>query len=363
MGWGNSINRTANKMRNQLTRRPIILFFGIFFFVTLALVVLKMTNRPAGPSPEFSVSKNQIGHEAASSDIAIVSIGRLSGEFSDRKLKDDYYLSSAEKDLIKNVSDSFHAKNKKVVVVLNIGGAVEVASWRDQADAILLAWQPGLEGGNAISDLLRGEVNPSGRLTSSFALNYEDDPSSKNFPGDPAISPAKVVYSEGIYLGYRYYTSFNVKPAYPFGYGLSYTQFSYSSLSVTQDSIAQEVEIAMDIRNSGPVPGKEVVELYISAPEKSMDKPMEELKAFAKTTLLKPGEFQHMVLKIPWGELASFEPETSSWVAEEGTYVVRVGASSENYIITGSFQLPQATIFQKLEPLLMPQQQIRELKR
>ncbi|MEO6904926.1 MAG: glycoside hydrolase family 3 protein, partial [Ginsengibacter sp.] len=199
---------------------------------------------PTPPITEYVVENSLITKEAANADIAVIAIGRNAGEGKDRKLEDDFNLSDTERALIQNVSNAFHALNKKVVVVLNIGGVIEVASWRDNADAILLAWQPGEEGGNAISALLNGKVNPSGRLATTFPINYDDEPSAKSFPGkefpEQASSglfgmksiPAEVIYDEGIYVGYRYFNTFNVKPAYEFGYGLSYTNFTFSNLKL-----------------------------------------------------------------------------------------------------------------------------------
>ena len=154
-------------------------------------------------------------------------------------MADDYELTSLEKDMIASVSDAFHAKHKPVIAVLNIGGVIDVPSFRDKVDAILLAWQPGQEGGNAIADVLSGKVNPSGKLATTFPESYNDVPSAKNFPGKEIpekatqgmmgkVIPAEVVYQEGVYVGYRYFNTFKVKPAYAFGYGLSYTNFSFS---------------------------------------------------------------------------------------------------------------------------------------
>jgi beta-glucosidase len=184
-------------------------------------------------------------------------------------------------------------QKKKVVVVLNIGGVIEVTSWRDNVDAILLAWQPGLEAGNAIADILSGKVNPSGRLATTFPIRYEDVPSSKNFPGkefpEQATGagfrrqvPAEVTYEEGIYVGYRYYNTFNVQPAYEFGHGLSYTDFTYSNLKLSSSSFNGKITARVTVTNSGKIPGKEVAQLYLSAPAQKLDKPAEELKAFAK---------------------------------------------------------------------------------
>ncbi len=200
---------------------------------------------PTPPVKEYMLNNDVAMQKAKDNDIAVIAIGRNAGEGRDRKLEDDFNLSDTERTLIKNVSNAFHAQNKKVVVVLNIGGVIEVASWRDNPDAILLAWQPGEEGGNAIAHLLNGDVNPSGKLATTFPVKYDDEPSANNFPGkefpEQATTgmfgmksiPAEVVYAEGIYVGYRYFTSFNVKPAYEFGYGLSYTNFTYSNLKLS----------------------------------------------------------------------------------------------------------------------------------
>jgi len=194
--------------------------------------------------PEMDVN-SLVNEEADGADAAIITIGRNAGEGADRKLINDYYLSDAEKGLITGVTNAFHAKGKKVVLILNIGGVIEVASWRDSVDGILLAWQPGLEAGNAIADVLSGKVNPSGKLATTFPVDYPDVPSAKNFPGKELPmptgqtanpmrgKPSEVTYQEGIYVGYRYYDSFKIKPAYEFGYGLSYTKFNLSDINVS----------------------------------------------------------------------------------------------------------------------------------
>ena len=209
--------------------------------------------RPLSPIQEYLAGNDALSKSAADADLAVIAIGRNAGEGRDRKVENDFNLSDTEKTLIKNVADAFHAKNKKVIVVLNIGGVIEVASWRDNVDAILLAWQPGLEGGNAIAALLSGKVNPSGKLAQTFPMSYDDVPSAKSFPGkefpDQATTgnfgmkqiPAESTYDDGIYVGYRYYTTYNVKPAYEFGYGLSYTTFSYSNLKLSSSTFSSKM--------------------------------------------------------------------------------------------------------------------------
>jgi beta-glucosidase len=313
------------------------------------------------PIPEMDVT-GVITKEAEGADAAIITIGRNAGEGADRKLENDYYLSDAEKELIKGVSTAFHAKGKKVVVILNIGGVIEVAGWRNNVDGILLAWQPGLEAGNAIADVLSGKVDPSGRLATTFAMDYKDEPSAKNFPGTPAEKPEQVVYHEGIYVGYRYFDAFKVKPAYEFGYGLSYTKFKFSDVKVSSPNFKVSISVKVTVKNTGDVAGKQVVQLYLSAPAKNIDKPEDELKAFAKTNLLEPGQSQFLVFTLHPLDLASFYTKRSAWIADAGEYKVKVGSSSRNIEETVSFKLGKPIVTEKVQPALVPQQVIKELK-
>ena len=326
------------------------------------------------PIPQMTVGDNDLQQYAADADIAVITIGRNAGEGADRKLADDYYLSVAEKTLIKNVSDAFHAKGKKVVVVLNIGGVIEVASWRDEVDATLLAWQPGLEAGNAITDVLSGKVNPSGKLATTFTKDYPDVPSAKNFPGkefpdqavkvgNRTIMPAEVTYEDGIYVGYRYYSTFKVEPAYEFGYGLSYTSFKYSGFKLNAPVFNGKLTASVTITNTGKVAGKEVAELYLSAPAAKLDKPVIELKGFAKTRLLKPGESQTLTFSINAKSLASYDTKQEAWVAESGNYTLSIGASSKDIKAAAKFNLAKELIVEKDEQALAPQVAINELKK
>jgi beta-glucosidase len=329
---------------------------------------------PTKPISEMDLEKTVLDRAAELNDVAVVSIGRNAGEGTDRKLADDYYFSEKEKQILRQVADAFHAKGKKLVVVLNVGGVVDVAQWRDLADAILLAWQPGLEGGNAIADVLAGKVNPSGKLATSFPASYNDVPSSKNFPGRefkdkpvpgmmgmPAFE-AEVVYEEGIYVGYRYYNTFNVKPAYEFGYGLSYTSFSYSDLKLSSKEFAGSLTATVTVTNTGKVAGKEAVQVYISAPAKKMDKPVAELKLFGKTRLLEPGQSETLTFVIGADALASFDTKSSAWIAEAGDYAVKIGASSADIRQSASFKLAKELIVEKTTRSLVPQVPINELK-
>ncbi len=324
------------------------------------------------PIPEKKHEMDILNQAAEESDLAILTLGRNAGEGQDRKVENDFNLSDDESMMISQVSDAFHKKGKKLIVVLNIGGVIEMASWRDKADAILLAWQPGLEGGNAIADVLSGKQNPSGKLATSFPMKYDDVSSSKSFPGrvlDPNApgnpmmgKPSEVIYEDGIYVGYRYYLSFHVKTAYPFGYGISYTQFKYSSLVLSSGSFRDHLQASVTVTNTGTVAGKEVVELYLSAPAGKINKPEEELKAFAKTRLLKPGESQTILLSLDASSLASFDTDLTRWVADAGTYQVKIGASAEDIKFTKDFTLGNKILLPQLNKVLVPQVEIKEIK-
>jgi beta-glucosidase len=328
---------------------------------------------PTPPILEFSASKEIITKAAANSDHAVISIGRNAGEGTDRAIEGNYYLTESEKTFIKNVADAFHAKNKKVIAVLNIAGPIDVTQWRDQVDAILLAWLPGLEGGNAITDVLTGKVNPSGKLATTFPAVYNDDPTAKNFPGKefrdrPALEifgqpnyDVEVVYEEGVYVGYRYYSTFGVKPAYEFGYGLSYTDFTYSDLKLSSGTFTDKITATVSVTNSGKVAGKEVVQLYISAPTNKLDKPATELKGFAKTNLLKPGESQTLTFTITLRDLTSYQTKTTSWVADAGSYTVKVG-TSQIVKQSATFKLAKEIVAEKTNKVLVSKVGINELK-
>ena len=309
---------------------------------------------------ELDLTKEQIAKEVPNSDVAVITLGRSGGE----GYENGYFPSSAnEINLIRNVCDAYHAAGKKVVVVLNVGGVCETASWRDYPDAILLAWQPGQEGGHAIADVLKGAVNPSGKLPDSFPLKVEDVPSAKSFPGEPADNPINSFYYEGIYTGYRYYDSFKVPVAYEFGFGLSYTTFEYSGLMLSSNNFEGKLTVSVMVKNSGKVAGKEVVQLYLSAPDAELEKPTEELKGFAKTNLLQPGESQQLTFDLDPRSLASFRSGISSWVADKGDYQVRIGASSKDIRLSATFNLPKELMVEKVHDVLYPNFAMKELSR
>lgn len=295
---------------------------------------------------DINFGKTYAEHRASVDDIAIMTIRRNAGEGSDRHNRPgDWSLSKGELNTMKNIADAFHAKGKKFIVVLNIGGVIETASWKDIPDAILLPWQPGEEGGNAIADMITGKVCPSGRLPMTFPIAYEDIPSSKNFPKDDnggVFDKSKSTigytkYEEGIWVGYRYFDTFHKPVSYPFGYGLSYTSFSFKGLKVNYGK--QLCKAVVTVTNTGKVAGKEVAQLYVAAPKGNLEKPGKELKAFAKTRVLQPGESQTLTMTFRPMDLASFDEGTNTWVLDPGSYQVMIGESVENIKLSSPMKI------------------------
>jgi beta-glucosidase len=296
--------------------------------------------------PESSVSLKAIERQAQDNDVAVLVLGRIAGEGADRVVPDDFELSSIEREMLQNISMNYHKAGKKVVVVLNTVGVIETASWKHLADAIVLPWAPGQEGAYAVADVLCGKVNPSGKLPTTFPINYMDTPSSKNFPYTWDMTQGRrgnrknvdfTDYEEGIWVGYRYFQTNNVEVSYPFGYGLSYTTFNYSKPKVKADKDGFTATIT--VTNTGKMAGREVVELYVAAPAGGLEKPARELKAFAKTKLLAPGESETLTMKVSAYELASFNEKTASWETAAGEYKVLFGASSADIHTTASFRM------------------------
>ena len=312
--------------------------------------------QPYNP-PEMVYTSAQLDQIGSNADLAIITIGRNSGEGRDRIEEDDFLLSPEEQEMIERTSQVFHGAGKQVIVVLNIGGVIETASWKKQPDAILLAWQGGQEGGNSVADILSGKLNPSGKLPMTFPVNLNDHASNANFPldgvpmsmfdmfsiGEEKPEAEKVKnqdytrYEEGIYVGYRHFDKANLDVSYPFGFGLSYTDFEYGTMEVTE--LNDTITIRVSVQNTGDLAGKEVVQVYTSMPNSTIDRPDQELKAFAKTRNLEPGETEDMVLHIPVSELSYWHEENSAWTFEKGTYLIRSGASSRDIRQTAEIEL------------------------
>ena len=297
--------------------------------------------------PELEVASRIVSNQAKKADIALVCLGRQAGEGSDRHIENDFNLTEVERNLLNDVCLYFHQAGKKVVVILNMGNVIETASWKGMPDAILMAWQPGQEGGNSVVDVLTGKANPSGKLTMTFPIAAADIPALANYPnvGIPEVrgwrsrGPIKntdyTLHQEGIYVGYRYFNTNDVAVSYPFGFGLSYTTFSYSKpvVKATKDGFTATITVT----NIGAVAGKEAVQLYVSAPGGGLEKPANELKAFAKTRELQPGESQTLTMTVSAYDLASYNEATQAWETAAGRYTVKFGANVEDIRASAPF--------------------------
>ena len=326
---------------------------------------------------EMEVSRDYIERMERVTDIAIFTLSRNAGEGGDRYALDgDWTLTGQERQLIQTLADVYHAAGKKFIVVLNIGGVIETASWKHIPDAVLLAWTPGQEGGYAVADILCGKANPSGKLPMTFPVSYFDIPSSHNFPynyknvqtgmwdflrGGPRRLRKDVdytEYAEGIYVGYRYFQTAGAPVSYPFGYGKSYTTFEYGKPVVK--ATADGFTATITVKNTGAVAGKEAVQLYVAAPEGGLEKPAFELKGFAKTKELAPGETQTLTINVDKYSLASFNEATSSWETAAGTYKVMFGANAADIRGTADYKLKKAESW-KTNNVLAPAQPINEI--
>ena len=322
--------------------------------------------------PEIGLSPIAINNEVKTADAAIITIGRQAGEGIDRDIDTEFNLVPEERALITDVCNIFHAAGKPVIVIINSGSVIETASWSSYPDAILCAWQPGMEGGNSIADLLTGKVNPSGKLTMTWPIAATDHPSTQNFHGNidfysfkemtaskrPISGHTYTNHEEDIYVGYRYFDTFNREVAYPFGFGLSYTTFEMSKPAVKANG--DLVTVSVTVKNTGSVSGKEVAQVYVTAPKGNIEKPVQELKAFAKTRELKPGESQTLTMTIDRRDLTSFDEAGSQWLGEAGSYTFRIGNSSRNLTLRATLKLSQYT--EKTSNALAPQQKLDLLK-
>ena len=323
--------------------------------------------------PEIGLSPIAINKEVQAADAAIITIGRQAGEGIDRDIETEFNLIPEELALIQDVCNAFHTAGKPVVVIINSGSVIETASWSGYPDAILCAWQPGMEGGNSIADLLTGKVNPSGKLTMTWPIAATDHASTRDYPGTTDFYTYQVMkgytgqvagydytnHEEDIYVGYRYFDTFQKPVAYPFGYGLSYTTFELSKPTVK--ARGNLVDITVTVKNTGSMAGKEVVQIYVTAPNGKLEKPAQELKAFAKTRELKPGESQTLTINLLLRDLASFDEANSQWLTEAGTYTFRFGFSSRDIKASVPIALKEYT--EKTTNALAPQQPLNLLKK
>ena len=287
------------------------------------------------------IPEDLIKKSAETADAAMITIGRVFGEGKDRDYFYSYLLTPREQELVERVSEEFHAKGKKVIMIINSGGFIEMASWQDKVDAVVMGWMPGQEGGNTVASVLCGEVNPSGHLPSTISTSYDLEPSADNFPQVFADKPFNYSYyrqikskklplntvknidytnyEEGIYVGYRYFNTFAPKAiAYPFGFGLSYTTFDFKKMEIAEAEGGWNVNVT--VQNTGKVAGKDVVQIYVKAPKGSLDKPERELKGFAKTPELAAGESCTVTIYVSKESLASYDESKAEWVIDSGKY-------------------------------------------
>ena len=322
---------------------------------------------------EIEITERCVACEEPKADAAIITIGRQAGEGMDRQIDGEFNLSKIEQDMIFRVSDAFHAKGKKVIVIINSGSVMETASWRDRVDAILVAWQPGIEGGNSVADILTGKVNPSGKLTMTWPIAATDHPSTANFAKEYDMYTYKNMegwgkgnipgvdfsnHEEDIYVGYRYFDTFKKNVAYPFGYGLSYTTFEMGKPAVKVHG--NNIEVSVTIKNTGKVAGKQVAQVYVTAPKGAYEKPLKELKTFGKTRELKPGESQTLKMTLEKRDLASFDEANSQWKVDAGNYLFQVGTDVES--IKGTATLKVAEYTEKTSNACAPNVQLNYLK-
>jgi beta-glucosidase len=268
---------------------------------------------------------------AAGSDVAVVFAGLGSDWESEGTDRPNMDLPSTQNELIAKVA----AVNPNTVVVLNTGSPITMP-WLDEVAAVLQAWYPGQECGNAIADVLFGVVNPSGRLPQTFPRRLEDNPAFINYPGENG----KVHYGEGAFVGYRYYDKKKVRPLFSFGYGLSYTTFAYDNLMIPSSPVETTgaIPVTVDVTNTGSRAGQEVVQLYVRDPASRLARPEKELKAFAKVRL-QPGETQTVTFALNEASLSYYDPAKRGWVAERGTFEVLLGSASDDIRVTGTFAL------------------------
>ena len=338
---------------------------------------------PPARAEEKAFTAEEMNDAIDGSDVAIISLGRKSGEAADRS-EADFYLKEGESQLIKTVSEAYHAKGKKVIVLLDICSPIDVASWQNQVDALVCTWQGGQESGFSVADVLSGKVNPSGKLPMTFQIKYGDAYADKNFPANvddktlgamfmwgydkdkapeernPEANIDYTNYEEDIYVGYRYFDSFGKDVAYPFGFGLSYTTFSYDNMNVSEAGGVYTVKV--DVKNTGSRAGRNVVELFVAAPNsKKLNKPEKELRNYAKTKNLKPGETETITMQVKTEDLASFNEKASAWKTDAGDYTFMICSSANDIEAKATAKVKPWT--KKVHNVMQPNVKLNRLKR
>lgn len=297
---------------------------------------------------EMELSLRDIRRAAVQSDLALITLGRMSGEGDDRhSAEGDYLLTKTEQSLVERVCEEFHKLGKRVVVVTNTGGVIDLSSWHTLPDAILIGWLAGQQTGGSVVDILSGKKNPSGRLPMTFAASYQQLPTAANF-GISAGEKSAVLYKEELMVGYRYFaTNPHIKPLYPFGYGLSYTTFDYSDFTIEKCSRKGSLTLSLAVTNSGSVEGKEVVQIYVTKPDGDNSRPTRELCAYAKTKSLAPGETQRLVVEITPDNLAQYDSEAECMKVAEGDYTLHASKDALTPLLSLSHTFDKDIVVQR----------------
>ena len=301
---------------------------------------------------------DQVQKPAEDADTAIYVLSRIAGEGSDRTAdKGDYYLSDDEYQILADIC----AYYKNVIVLINAGAQVDL-SFMDEFEnikALLVIVQPGMECGNAVADILSGKVNPSGKLADTWAYEYEDYPNSEKFSHNNGNVQTEL-YEEGIYVGYRYFDTFEVPVRYGFGYGLSYTDFEISNYRLVKIS-AEKISISASVKNTGKVSGKEVVQVYASLPGGTLEKEAHRLAAYAKTAELKPGETEEVTMEVTVDALTSYDEESAAWILEKGFYGIWIGNSLASAKLCGGMKLDAKVTKRQVKNLFPLKQDLEEI--
>ena len=319
---------------------------------------MMMILNPLSPKALADITEEDV--QKSGTDTAVYVLARNSGEGKDRKAEPgDYDLSDAEIKAIRFLAEKY----AKLIVLLNVGGVIDTKPFREipGISAVVFTGQMGNMTGLTVADLLSGKAVPTGKLTDTWAVNYSDYPSSATFSGNDG-DVSDEYYTEGIFVGYRYFDSFNVKPAYEFGFGRTYTDFCMKTEKVETDGA--DILVSVRVKNTGAVyAGKEVVQVYVSAPAKGPMKPYQELRGFAKTRELQPGEAETVKIRIKASSMASFCPKCLSWVLTDGDYIIRVGNSSRNTHVAAVVNLPERVDVEQVKHLFEdPAGAVEEIK-
>ncbi|MCD8330743.1 MAG: glycoside hydrolase family 3 C-terminal domain-containing protein, partial [Lachnospiraceae bacterium] len=309
---------------------------------------------------EMPAGRQIVREDFGDAKTSVYVISRIAGEGGDRSNRSgDYYLTEHEKEDLKIISEN----SENVIVILNAGGQIDMKDilCLTNVKAILSVVQPGMEGGNALAKILTGDVTPSGKLAETWAKNYEDFPNAASFSHVNG-NTQKERYEEGIYIGYRYFDSFRKEVEYPFGFGLSYTEFEISAGAVT--AAESSVTVSAAVRNVGTqFAGKEIVQVYATCPQGGIPKEYKRLCAFAKTGLLQPGESETLTITFPAKALASFDEKRSAWVVENGLYGIWMGNSSQDPALIGVLKVETDAVIEEVKHICPLQEELNELVR